>query len=159
MYINSLHYNFSKGRALNNFKGYYKGELTKIIPGNIIEKSVELFLKFWLPWKGKYFYKNYGDNLLPNVTEIFLRLPFGKNIIGKKEKNGFHALPFKTYIAKGLKDDKKVFRLDYNLSKNPKFIKTVIDELVQTGKNEYLGKAYLKEKNDYRLLGFFKLRK
>jgi hypothetical protein len=68
---------------------------------------------------------------------------------------------FKTSLNKGLYDNSlDVFRLDYNHPQNPFWVRPVVDELMQVGNGEYLGKMH------YRLipgfpftLTFFRLRK
>ncbi len=157
----SLQQEFTHGTLPKNLEGFYKGELTKIMPGNMTELIGSFLLKLWLPWRGKYFYakKNMGENLLPLSAEKLLRWKFGINNIGKKESNGFHAFPFKTSFEKGSKDNIKVLRLDYDLIQNPQRVRMIVDELVEVGKNSYLGKAYIVENNDPRLVAFFRLRK
>lgn len=50
---------------------------------------------------------------------------------------------FKTYTGKGLKDDKDVLKIDYNVPGNPFWLKFIVDEVVQTAPNTYLGKVHL----------------
>ncbi len=97
------------------------------------------------PWQGKTFdaSKSAGINLIKSKGSVTKQFPF------------------KTSVDTGLKDQNvKVLRLDYNLDANPFWLKPVEDELVQTGKNQYLGKL------NYRLIpnhpftfGFFTLEK
>jgi hypothetical protein len=69
--------------------------------------------------------------------------------------------PFKTSSGTGIRDKKtQVFKIDYNISGNPFWVRPVLDEVVQVGDNEYLGKIH------YRLIpgvpfaiGYFRLRK
>lgn len=50
--------------------------------------------------------------------------------------------PFKTYSGNGLLDPNlAVLKIDYNISSNPFWVKPVVDELVQIGPNQYLGKT------------------
>ncbi len=52
---------------------------------------------------------------------------------------------FKTYTGKGLKDHKlDVLKIDYNQPGNPWWLKFIVDELVQTDSNHFLGKVHLK---------------
>lgn len=53
--------------------------------------------------------------------------------------------PFKIYAAKGLRDEAvDVVVLDYNLAGNPWWLKFVVDEMVSTGPNTYLGKIHVR---------------
>ena len=132
-----LHQLFLKGTVPKELDGLYKGKLLEVIPANFVESLGSIVAKLWLPWYGKEFYnKQRGDNLFP------FRI---------------HAFQFQTRIKKGLKDDIQVMQLDYNLPENPRKVRNVIDELVCIGTNKYLGKAYLQERNDYRLVAFFSL--
>ena len=135
-----LHQLFLKGTLPKGLDGFYQGKLLTLIPANFVELLGSIVSKFWLPWYGKEFYneKQRGDNLLPF---------------------GIHIFPFQTRIKGGLKDDIRVMQLDYNIAENPRKIRDGIDELVCVGRNKYLGKAYLKDGNDYRLVAFFSLEK
>jgi hypothetical protein len=69
--------------------------------------------------------------------------------------------PFKTETGVGIRDKQtQVFKIDYNISGNAFWAKPVLDEIVQVGDNEYLGKIH------YRLIpgmpfsiGYFRLKK
>lgn len=80
----------------------------------------------------------------------------GINIIDSKE-----VYPFKTYTDYGLKDKKiKVLKIDYNIPKNPLWLRLILDELVEIEKHKYLGRAYLKVIPHLPFcIGFFKLEK
>ncbi len=80
----------------------------------------------------------------------------GLNLINNNE-----VYPFKTYVAKGLLDNKQdVFKIDYNISKNPLWLRFILDEIVETGPNQYLGKVHLKIIPGISFsLGYFKLEK
>lgn len=68
--------------------------------------------------------------------------------------------PFKTYSGKGLQDNIQVLKIDYNLKENPLWLRFIVDELVQTAPNKYLGKLQVKllPKVSFSL-GFFNLEK
>ncbi len=52
--------------------------------------------------------------------------------------------PFKTYVGKGLRDkDLDVIKLDYNQPGNPWWLRFIIDEMVSTGPDTYLGKVHI----------------
>ena len=73
---------------------------------------------------------------------------------------GKQKFPFKFYKGKSLDGNKKdVIILDYDLPENPGKIRKVVDELILTKKNYYLGKAYIKRGKDYKLAATFSLEK
>ncbi len=80
----------------------------------------------------------------------------GINLIGSKE-----VYPFKTYVAKGLKDKNlDVLKIDYNIPENPFWIRLILDEIVQISPNNYLGKVHLKIIPGLPFtLGYFRLEK
>ncbi len=68
--------------------------------------------------------------------------------------------PFKTYSGKGLQDNIEVLKIDYNLGENPIWLRFIVDELVETSPNKYLGKLNVKLIPGVPFsLGFFKLEK
>ncbi|MBI2798585.1 hypothetical protein HYX70_04865 [Candidatus Saccharibacteria bacterium] len=68
---------------------------------------------------------------------------------------------FKMSSAKGLTDpDKQVLKIDYNLPSNPWWLRLVVDEVVQTGPNELLGKIQINAIPSLPFtVGYFKLQK
>jgi len=152
---------FINGNTPTKLDGFYKGRLDEIINTNFLETLGKMLLSMFLPWKGKWFDAkgNCGDNILPSYLIPFLKLKIGKNFEIKKEFGGVHMFTFKTSIQKGLKDDIRVLCLDYNIPQNPPFVRKVIDELVEVGKDSYLGKAHIKEGNSFRTIAFFSLNK
>jgi hypothetical protein len=69
--------------------------------------------------------------------------------------------PFKTYIGKGLHDKNlDVLKIDYNLPGNPFWLKLILDEIVQVGPDQYLGKLNLRIIPGYSFgLMYFNLKK
>jgi hypothetical protein len=57
----------------------------------------------------------------------------------------YRAFNFRTYSAPGLADhDVTVLKIDYDLKGNPPLtVRRVLDELVQTSENFFLGKAHV----------------
>ncbi len=51
---------------------------------------------------------------------------------------------FKVYESQGLRDDKTVLRLDYNLKSNPFWMRFIRDEMVEITPDNYLGKVTFK---------------
>lgn len=158
---NLLQQTFLQGKAPENLDGFYKGKLVWLMPSNITESIGGLIAKFWLPWYGKTFYSKQqrGDNVLPLYMTSLIKFRYGKDSILKKEKNVVHVFPFKTTIKKGLKDAISVLELNYDLPKNPLMIRKIVDELVNVGKDSFLGKAHIKEDNGFRTVAFFRLEK
>ena len=156
-----LRQTFLKGSLPRNLNGFYKGKLAQFIPGNISEFLRGIIANFWLPWHGKTFYnqQNRGDNILPSYIKPFIRLRFGDKPITQEEGTIIHVFPFKTAIKRSIKDNLKILQLNYNLPQNPPQIRNVVDELVCIGKDDYLGKAYIKEGKGVRLVAFFSLEK
>jgi hypothetical protein len=154
-----LQHEFVGGTVPKKLNGFYRGELIKIIPGTPLEHIGNILFHLWLPWKGKQFYHATasGDNVITQTALSLARWRLGKKGIIQNNSTEFHALPFRTTITKGLLDNIGVLQLDYNLKDNPHRVKSVIDELVSAGKNSYLGKAYIREKNVYRTVAFFRL--
>lgn len=52
--------------------------------------------------------------------------------------------PFKTEVSKGVKDDKDVIKIDYNIPENPFYLRLILDEIVEVKPDEYLGKLHLR---------------
>ena len=89
-------------------------------------------------WLGKKFYS-------VNSTGI--------NVFDEK---GAHVekYPFKTYESSG------TLKIDYNVPANPLWIRPILDEIVKTGKDAYLGKLQLRLIPGYPFtLAFFELGK
>lgn len=152
---------FSRGKPAKIMAGFYRGELTLLIPQTVGEKVGGFLAEFYLPWLGKVFYakEKSGDNILKPLVKPLIAARFGEKAVGSDEFGGFHAFPFKTSVEKGIEDAISVLRLDYNLPQNPEKVRAVVDEVVEVGKNSYLGKAYLKERRLFRLVAFFRLKK
>ena len=69
----------------------------------------------------------------------FLKSGSGINLIGDKEK-----FPFKFSKELSIKEKKKeVIRLDYDQPGNPLWLRFIVDEMVSTGPNEFLGIVYI----------------
>ena len=63
----------------------------------------------------------------------------GINLIGEEEK-----FPFLFSRAASITDSsKEVIRLDYNQRENPFWLRFIVDEMVSTGENQFLGIVYI----------------
>lgn len=158
---NRLEKEFNGGNLPQGLDGFYKGTLVGLLPQNFFEFLALLLSKFYIPWKGKYFYADTktGNNLLPFSIQPVVAVKYGKESILKKDREGFHAFTFKTSSEKGLENNLQVLRLNYNISENPEFVREVVDELICVGSKEYLGKAYFKKNESVRLIAYFRLQK
>ena len=77
------------------------------------------------------------------------------------EIGGTDAYYFATRIGSGLKDKKtEVLKLDYDSENNPFMIRIILDEIVETGSEEFLGKVHVKIfPGIFATVGFFALTK
>ncbi len=152
---------FLTGTPPKDLNGFYHGSLNQFIPQTLIEHIGSIILKFWLPWYGKNFEKNtlQGYNFISPALLPIIKWKYGDKGILEQEKHRIHIYPFQTRIRKSIRDSIDVMQLNYDISPNPTQIRSIVDELVCIGKNEYLGKAYIQEKNDFRLIAIFTLKK
>ncbi len=80
-------------------------------------------------WQGKVFHS---------------KLQKGANIFGTGVKKQ-EVFPFKTYVGKGIADKNlDVVKIDYNIPQNPLWLRSILDEVVETSKNHFLGKLNIR---------------
>jgi hypothetical protein len=102
-----------------------------------------------MPWKGKTFDAALagGDNIFHRSSYWLARVywPFYRGYLADTADT-YRAFAFRAYIAPGREDaDRQVLKIDCDIDGNPKLsVRRVLDELVQIGDGEYLGKAHLK---------------
>ena len=83
----------------------------------------------------------------------------GINIF-KKENNLSENYPFRIYSSKGLADNIEVLRIDYNIPQNPFWLRFIKDEIVEVGKDKFLGKLNINLFPGITFqLGYFRLEK
>ncbi len=132
-------------------KGFYKGTAYLLGGGPV-------------PWLGKSFEpeKNVGFNIFTPRGVGLLRVmtPFYKLFRVNADGNT-DAYYFKTSMGRGFRDKEiDTFKLDYDSPENPFLIRIILDEIVETAPNEFLGKVHMKVFPGYRAtIGFFGLRK
>ncbi len=85
----------------------------------------------------------------------------GINIFINKEGIKSESYPFVTFVGKGLSDKNlDVFKIDYNISDNPFWLRFILDEIVEVKPNEYLGKLQLRVIPGYPFaIAYFELKR
>lgn len=117
-----------------------------------------------VPWLGKSFEaaNNVGFNIFTPRSATLLKIltPFYK-LFRKNADGNTDAYYFKTSASPGFRDKSiDTFKLDYDRSENPFLIRIILDEIVETAPQEYLGKVHMKVfPGYYATIGFFGLKK
>ncbi|MBI3495332.1 hypothetical protein HY065_01760 [Candidatus Berkelbacteria bacterium] len=66
--------------------------------------------------------------------------------------------PFKFITARGRHDNIELMRIEYNIPGNPLWVRFIMDEMVEIGPNQYLGKIHARILPGFSVeLGFFTL--
>jgi len=79
---------------------------------------------------------------------------------GANNFNGTKRDPFKTYTAEGLRDKSlKVFRIDYDVSPNPWWLRHLVDEVTEVTPGKYQGKIMVRWLGSTFTVGYFQLEK
>ncbi len=103
------------------------------------------FLKGKVPSNMDGFYKGTVTTIKTNWQGKKLDASNSAGINIFKEADGNQErYPFKTYTGKGLIDNRDVLKIDYSDNKDPWWLKFILDELVETSPNKYLGKVHIK---------------
>ena len=115
------------------------------------------------PWLGKSFdpANRTGINVFtPRGASFLKRLTPSYKLFQKNTEGNTEAYFFKTSIGPGIKDpDLQVFKLDYDSPDNPFLVRLVLDEMVETAPDQFLGKVHVKVFPGYHAtVGFFGLR-
>lgn len=117
-----------------------------------------------VPWLGKWFEReeSRGFNIFTPKGAVLLKLltPFYKRF--KKNADGnTDAYYFATSTSQGFRDRQiDTFKLDYDSPGNPFLIRIILDEIVETAPDEFLGKVHMKVyPGYYATIGFFGLKK
>jgi len=117
-----------------------------------------------VPWLGKSFEaaNDKGFNIFTPKGASILKLmtPLYKHFRTNAEGNT-DAYYFATRAGGGFRDTRiQTFKLDYDSPENPFLIRIILDEIVETAPEEFLGKVHLKVfPGYYATIGFFGLRK
>jgi hypothetical protein len=85
----------------------------------------------------------------------------GINVFQSKEGAVTERFPFRTYSGRGIKDKKTaVLKIDYGQKGNPWWLRRIVDEVVEVGPGELLGKVHVKWILGMTFtMGYFKLEK
>ena len=140
------------------------GKLPESPPNGFYRGSACLLGNRPVPWLGKSFesVSNTGFNIFTPTGASLLKIMtplyklFRKNVDGNTD-----AYYFKTSTSPGFKDKNiETFKLDYASPENPFLIGIILDEIVETAPQEYLGKVHMKVfPGYYATIGFFGLHK
>lgn len=143
---------------------FIAGKLPDAEPNGFYNGAAYLLGNRQMPWLGKSFeaanakgfniFTPQGASLLKIMTPFYKR--FRHNNDGNTD-----AYYFKTSMSKGFRDKQiDTFKLDYDSPENPFLIRIILDEIVETAPNEYLGKVHMKVfPAYYATIGFFGLKK
>jgi hypothetical protein len=145
-------------------KQFVEGKLPQPAPDGFYKGSAYMLGNGPVPWLGKSFEaaNNVGFNIFTPGGASLLKImtPFYK-LFRKNSDGNTDAYYFKTSASPGFRDKEiDTFKLDYDRSENPFLIRIILDEIVETAPQEYLGKVHMKVfPGYYATIGFFGLRK
>ncbi len=140
------------------------GTLPSEAPAAFYRGSAYLLGSGPVPWLGKSFEaeNSKGFNIFTPKAAAILKLmtPFYRNFRVNAEGNT-DAYYFDTRTGPGFRDKRiQTFKLDYHSPENPFLIRIILDEIVETAPQEFLGKVHLKVfPGYYATIGFFGLHK
>ncbi len=126
---------FVQGRVPDSLDGFHPG-------------AAHVLLDKQTPWLGKQFdqRRQIGFNVFTPLGAQILKFasPFYRKFSVNEEGNT-RAYYFKTWVGKGKKDSHlNVFKLDYDMPENPRFIRVILDEVVEIAPQQFLGKIHVK---------------
>src|SRR5258706_9696115 len=141
----------------------YEGELLLITMPGPLGALARSWSRGWMPWKGKRFRAELGlgDNRFSNEVALLTRLtwPFYHHA-RRADAGHFTAFTFSTRFAHSVLDPAHpVFRIDYDLDENPRFvIRDVVDEVVEVEPGVLLGEAQVRFAGRWHTAAYFTLR-
>lgn len=144
-------------------KKFVEGRVPDPGPNNFYAGVPHLLLDKKTPWLGKSFDRDTqtGFNIFTPTGAKILKIatPFYSrfSLNGEGNTNAYY---FKTWTGKGRKDrETDVIKLDYSAPENPFLIRIILDEIVETAPNNYLGKIHVRMlPGFYVTIGYFSLR-
>lgn len=143
---------------------FLNGQLPDPPPDGFYRGSAYLLGNRPVPWLGKSFERDNskGFNIFTPRGASLLKVmtPFYKLFRENRDGNT-DAYYFATSTGKGFKDTAiETFKLDYDAPENPFLIRIILDEIVQTAPDEYLGKVHMKVfPGFFATIGYFGLNK
>lgn len=145
-------------------KEFVEGTLPNPAPDRFYKGTAHLLGGGPVPWLGKSFEasNDLGFNIFTPTGATLLKImtPFYEKFRRNADGNT-DAYYFRTYTGPGFRDkDIETFKLDYDSPENPFLIRIILDEIVETAPQEYLGKVHLKVfPGYYATIGYFGLKK
>lgn len=145
-------------------KQFIAGKIPENAPDGFYKGTAHILFDKQTPWLGKSFDRSnrLGFNIFTPVGAKILKItaPFYKRYSVNEEGNTL-AFYFQTRTEPGIKDkDLDVIKLDYDSTENPFRIRLILDEIVETAPQEYIGKIHLKVfPGFFCTIGYFSLRK
>lgn len=155
--------NYISGQSHRQAK-FVGGKLPDSPPSGFYKGTAYLLGGRPVPWLGKSFEanNNRGFNIFAPTGASLLKVmtPFYK-LFRQNADGNTDAYYFKTSTSQGFKDKGiDTFKLDYDSPENPFLIRIILDEIVETAPDEYLGKVHMKVfPGYYATIGYFGLRK
>jgi hypothetical protein len=153
---------FAAGRAPDpQPDGFLEGRLVTMAVHPILDNFVRRVADMWMPWLGKSFDPDAGTgvNILVPAAKLPMKALWPSYQPERVFVDRIEVFPFRTRIAPGEVDPAvDVLKIDYDSDANPSFIiRRILDELVQIGDREYLGKILFRTRSGFRNIGFFSL--
>jgi hypothetical protein len=152
---------FRAGAPPRELDGRYDGILVMTTQGPL-DGVARRLASAWMPWLGKRFDQRAatGDNLLVPAAAGAARFFWPRYAFRPVGVGVLSAFDFRTYTAPGLADpDRPVLKIDYDLDLNPGFlIRNILDELMEVGRQTYLGKVHMRRGGSWKMMGYFALR-
>lgn len=154
---------FFSGRSHWQAK-FVAGKVPDTPPSGFYRGSAFMLGNRPVPWMGKSFEAEnaLGFNIFTPTGAKLLSIltPFYK-LFRKNGDGNTDAYYFKTSISTGFRDKEiETFKLDYDSPENPFLIRIILDEIVETAPDEFLGKVHMKVfPGYYSTIGYFGLRK
>jgi len=145
-------------------KEFLAGRVPATPPEGFYRGSAYLLGGAQTPWLGKSFESENakGFNIFTPSGAALLKImtPFYK-LFWLNADGNTNAYYFNTSTGPGFKDTGlDVFKLDYDSPENPFLIRIILDEMVEVGPQEFLGKVHMKVFPGYfATIGFFGLKR
>ena len=144
-------------------EGFLEGRLLTTSIWRPFDACMRFVAGIWMPWQGKAFDRSSssGVNRFTPGARLPLKAMWPRYRPQLEARDRIEAFPFHTRVEPGAVDHElRVLKIDYDFQANPEFlIRRILDELVQVGEREYLGKVLFHVGSRFHPVGFFSLRK